>query len=387
MVAKINNRLIIHLTIVITVLSQLESLRQSFRPLMYVMWFFLIGLGLIRNNKGVRITRTTKIFAIFYLLFFVFCLLATLITKRDYLSGSYLGTMIIPLAVSICMGIYSSDLSYEDILSLCKTFVIIALIYGIYVNAQYFPSYSSWLIQRRYIFASKNSAAQIWSVALFLSFFMPKLTKVKRSCLWYIICVYFVFICALSQGRTALLGITICSVIYVIVSSKHKIRWSIITCVIVVAALTQPEIRQFLDQALLITRYSGQGVNAFSSGRVNGYLKAIESILTYPFAGVGSYYIDCSYLMILAETGIIGFAIIETIWISRVVTNFRWKVKNNKSNWKKLVFLITIFYIVESILEGLPPFGPGVSSFMFWILCGATVDNIDFNVLRYNALD
>lgn len=27
-----------------------------------------------------------------------------------------------------------------------------------------------------------------------------------------------------------------------------------------------------------------------------------------------------------------------------------------------------IFYLVESMLEGQPPFGPGVSSFMFWML-------------------
>lgn len=27
-----------------------------------------------------------------------------------------------------------------------------------------------------------------------------------------------------------------------------------------------------------------------------------------------------------------------------------------------------IFYFIESLLEGQPPFGPGVSSFMFWML-------------------
>ena len=36
---------------------------------------------------------------------------------------------------------------------------------------------------------------------------------------------------------------------------------------------------------------------------------------------------------------------------------------------------LTMFYFIESVLEGYPPFGPGVSSFMFWFLSVTFVDN------------
>ena len=75
---------------------------------------------------------------------------------------------------------------------------------------------------------------------------------------------------------------------------------------------------------------------------------------------------DLSYLLILAESGIIGFLLIENIWIRRIGGNFIHSI----TSFSKRHFLdsLTIFYIVESILEGYPPFGPSSSSFLFWLL-------------------
>ena len=70
--------------------------------------------------------------------------------------------------------------------------------------------------------------------------------------------------------------------------------------------------------------------------------------------------------------GLTGFVLVELIWGSRVYINF----KQNKGFIKDFLFCVTVFYLVESVLEGYPPFGPGVSSFMFWFLSAAFAGDV-----------
>lgn len=68
------------------------------------------------------------------------------------------------------------------------------------------------------------------------------------------------------------------------------------------------------------------------------------------YLDVGQYYVDCSYLGVLAELGLTGFVLVELIWGSRVYINF----KQNKGFIKDFLFCVTVFYLVESVLEGYP---------------------------------
>ena len=116
----------------------------------------------------------------------------------------------------------------------------------------------------------------------------------------------------------------------------------------------------------MIDKYAGADINTLSSGRLGLYVQALDNFIESPILGVGRYYVDCSYIYILAESGIIGFLLIEFIWLKRIVLNLKHKYSPYARPYMLTSFVI--FYFIESLLEGQPPFGPGVSSFMFWML-------------------
>ena len=180
----------------------------------------------------------------------------------------------------------------------------------------------------------------------------------KRKYLWYVSGGYLLVLCGLSQCRTAILGLA-CVVIYnILIYSKHKAKWIFLICFAICGLLVFSETRQFISQVFLINKYAGADLNTMSSGRLGLYAKAIDTFLASPFVGVGRYYVDCSYIYILAESGMIGFLLIEYVWIKRIISNLRQKYSLYARPHMLMSFVI--FYFIESLLEGQPPFGPGV---------------------------
>lgn len=355
---------LLQLTIVVTIFSQMEAFSTMFRPLMYAFWLLLLGYSLAVNKGKICISSFTASFLFCYGIFALFCLLQ-LWLNSDYAIASYLNIMLIPLMVSMVSNLLDQKLSKDYIVSICKTYVVCALIFAAYINFTFFSSYQAWLDSNRYLFASKNSAAQIWCSAMLIIYYVI-LPVAKRKYLWYTSCGYLLLLCALSQCRTAILGLACVLIFNILMYSKHKVKWMLVLCLSLGGLLFLSETRQFISQAFLIDKYAGADINTLSSGRLGLYAQALDNFIESPIFGVGRYYVDCSYIYILAESGIIGFLLIEFIWFKRIVLNLKHKYSPYARPYMLTCFVI--FYLVESMLEGQPPFGPGVSSFMFWML-------------------
>lgn len=354
---------ILYITIIVTVLSQIDAL-PLVRPLMYGCWIVLVGF-LVASTHG--LLPKTKFNAIFLTTFFIFifyCLICSLF-KPAYLSNHYLRTMVIPLLVTIVGSYLYNTISTDEIYKLCCIYTITSLIFAIYIHFTYFASYQSWLSNNEYIFAQKNSAAQIWCTGVLIIYFII-LPKSKNKAFWIIASIYLLFISAISQCRTALLAMIVVLIYNVLVNTRKKILWiGIIVCVFLIL-YRYPTTRTFFDHVFLVDKYNDANFNTMSSGRLDLWKAALIVFENNVLIGSGSYYVDSSYVLILAESGIIGFLLIENIWIRRIGGNFIHSI----TSFSKRHFLdsLTIFYIVESILEGYSPFGPGSSSFLFWLL-------------------
>lgn len=355
---------LLQLTIVVTIFSQMEVFSAIFRPLMYAFWLLLLGYSLAVNKGRLCVSSFTASFLFCYGIFALFCLLQAWLNP-DYDVASYLNIMLIPLMVSIVSNLLNQKLSKDYLVSICKTYVVCALIFAAYINITFFASYQAWLASKQYLFASKNSAAQIWCTAILIIYYVI-LPVVKRKYLWYASGGYLLILCGLSQCRTAILGLACVLIFNILMHSKHKVKWMLMLCLSLGGMLFLSETRQFLSQAFLIDKYAGADINTLSSGRLGLYAQALDNFIESPILGVGRYYVDCSYIYILAENGIIGFLLIEFIWFKRIVLNLKHKYSPYASPYMLTSFVI--FYFIESLLEGQPPFGPGVSSFMFWML-------------------
>lgn len=348
--------------IIVSVLSQIEAIEGLARPAMYGSWLFVLGYALAERKGKLVFSPFAKSFVICYALFSVLCLLSGLFDGA-HLQSNYLKVLLVPLLVTLVGGVYVEADAAELQLYLV-VYIACAFVYAVWVNITYFSSYTVWLTQQVYAFVSKNSAAQIWSTAMLLLIFYVRYQNTFWKLIGYGCAGYFLIISGISQCRTALLATAVVAAVYALVKAKRK--WLVAALLIVAAAAVWniPVTHDFIEQALFLNKYKNADMNTFSSGRLDLWAKALERFYESPVVGVGKYYVDCSYLSILAESGGIGFLLIENIWLKRIALNFR--VRETRES--TLIFCLTVFYMVESLLEGYPPFGPGVSAFVFWLL-------------------
>lgn len=169
--------------------------------------------------------------------------------------------------------------------------------------------------------------------------------------------------CFLSECRTALIGIGVVTLLNIIFISKHKIVLLLGVLIAVLVVFRIPAVYKFAEKALGLSKME-QGLDNFSSGRIGLYKEALQTFYDSPLIGTGNYYVDCSYISILAESGIIGFLLIEIVWWSQLVRSLIFASKN-KNMFGYFVVSITVFYIMESIGEANPPFGPRAAVFMY----------------------
>lgn len=352
---------LLNIAIIVSVLSQIAPDVFMLRASLYVAWFLIIGYMMIERRHSFYISEFTKVFFCCYVMFALFCAF-NMIVNSEYTVPNYLRVLLSPLAICI-VGDACSDIDEKDLQASIKLYFICAVLYAICVNYKYLPSYSTWLAMRVYAFPSKNSAAQIWGAAILFSVLLIECNNKRQKIIQYIFTFYlFIIVCA-CQCRTALLGLSMALFVYVLIKSQRKILILLSVAAAIIVGLKIPFIKAFINQALMITKYAGADLNTFSSGRLYFWNNAIQTFNKSPVIGNGKYYVDCSYLMVLAETGVVGFVLIECVWGYRIFTNVVCKNDN-----AKFLLCITIFYFVESVLEGYPPFGPGVCSFMFWLI-------------------
>jgi len=373
------------LAIIATIAAQIDMIASVARLFMFAFWILTFLFLIVCNKWTLPVSPFCKVYFVGYALYILHCALGTL-QGGDHFSSRYLSIMRSPLLVTFVASLLRDRVPYKSIIQLFKVYIISSLLFAIYCNLTFFSSYQEWLLRDYYGFSQKNSAAQIWFVAVFLIFFVvaPDEKKISLKIGWYVCALYLIFMGGLSQCRTAILGIA-CVVVYqVIRHSKHKLKWALFFASLSIALWIIPVTNRYLSQVLLLQKYINTSLDVLSSGRVVLWRQAIEVFSEHILFGVGEYYVDMSYLLVLAESGIIGFLLIEAIWIARIAQNIKC-VRLSKNFRLRIFDSFIIFYLVESLLEGYPPFGPGASSFMFWFVSelGMRIENSDTNSEPY----
>ena len=368
-------------TLIVSVFSQVSFLETVARPLMYILWLFTFVICMISKRGKLVLSKGTKVYITLFALYVLFCLICGFLVSTSF-SPRYLKVLIVPLIILLFVDNCPQEIVY-DYESIAKIYVITAFVFALIIQNQYISSYRVWLTAHSYVYDQKNSAAQIWFCAVLLCWFIINPHTKKERAFWYGISAYLIIMAGLSQCRTAILAFVISLFTLIAFRSKHKVRWAFLLGGVLLFVFVNPTTREYIDQALLLDRYAGTDLDQFSSGRITTYEEAIRVFLSSPIIGVGSWYVDCSYLLILAESGIIGFLLIESIWISKLFENLKYRFLTvGRRQKKNFVVILTSFYIVESILEGFPPFGPGVCALGFWLFVGLLMrcDTISYQV-------
>lgn len=362
-----------HLAIIFTIFSQILAIQSYARLIMFACWGSLLIYSLLAK-KAFYINRFIKTFVI--TLFFV--LLHNIIASfvySEFRISNYFEKALIPLFIFVTMFQVAGYITPEHFKKILVTYCISAIVFAGYLNIDVIPSLNEWLSTQVYIYESKNSAAQIFmSAVIVLLFYIESDLKIYNF-LRIAGAIYLVSISAFLQCRTAILGLVCVLFFHFIMRSSVKKRAVFITVVVlaILIVITNETLFEIFEHTFGFDKYEDATVNDLSSGRLDLYKIAFEDFAKNPMLGKISYYVDCMYISVYTALGLFGGTAFLIPWFKRISRNFKALrfSKNHKANTKleETICYLTIFYIIESLLEAYPPFGPGACSAMFWLIC------------------
>ena len=371
------------IVVVIALLSQFPDANKSIMtPITYIVWG-LAAVFVIYREKSFVLTNYMKLFVITYSGFFIMQMLVVLSGRNTAISTF---VKLVPMSAMIYYIFFYIGCKDEEliwcVLHVYRVMIFILAIYIIITRVN--GNVTTWMNSEVYLMTGsshKNTLGQLLGCG-FLEFWInyrcenrKKLVVKLAGMILLIVPLLYV------QSRSALIALGICLIYAILVGDKlqNKIIKLSLMALMVCAILNLEFVLDILKQAFLINKYSNaSGINiaTFSSGRTQYWKEAFDVFQRYFCFGRGDYYVDNFYLAVLAQSGIFGGLCLFGLITNRMYLNFRTfygKRQNRKNDYmlEKNVVVISVFYIIMSIFECFPPFGPGVASMLFWMLSGA----------------
>lgn len=363
------------LTIITTVLTQVPTISSLFRPVMYVMWILALVMGLIHNRGRISANSFLLIFGFAILLLLLEYLLLMSTHKESYI----IRVVPLPLVCYLVGVLYTKVIHERSIINCLKAFFVISFAMFSYIFVAYIGNFSTWLNANYYIYEQKNSAAQIIGCVIIMSAFLLKPNS-KWLNLGKNIAIVFLFLVIIAmQCRTALIALIVTAAVYyfAILRGRKRVTVTILFIIALIIVINSNNLSQYVIKSFVFNERQTRNLDYFTSGRLTHFKNAWELFKEHPLFGTGHHRVDNLYLTILSDVGLFGFVPIIILWISRIVRNII-AFRNEKTPFTACVLCLTVFYFFESLAEAYPPFGPGVCTFMFWIVC-AFVDTKSYS--------
>ena len=377
--------ILLTLCIFITVFSQIPSIEFLMRPLMYVSWSSACIYALLIGKGKIYISWFSRCFIILYLFYLLYCAICSAFGAPHFQNRA-IYVLLVPLLLCMIGDSYAPFITKKQFQSLAITYLVVSLFLALWFQITYFPSLSAWLYTSPYFLLQKNAIDQILVTAILVSFFLIQGKTKWLNLLNYGIRIYLIFFVVMCHCRTAILGLLFLFFVNIVKYAKHRVLWIFVIIAASLIIFLSPSLQYFAGHIVSLNNYEISSVNELSSGRLDAYIQGWKFFMTAPWIGVGKYLytLDNSYLLVLVENGVLGFILIESIWLLRIIFLIRNTVNLQPiSPSKRFIQSTLIFYMVESCLEGLPPFGPGASSFIFWFFTSLLVyrpDLVQFTV-------
>jgi hypothetical protein len=363
-------------SIIFSIVAQINDERISgvMRIIMYSSWGVTIAYMFLNVLNVFRMTYYGKWFLMSYIGFVSMCGLSTVL-GQEHMSPNIL----LPFSISLIMYLTGSVLQQYGFpvkkLDKCLfVFCISVFVVCIVTRFTFFTNISDWLNTNIYVYDKKNSLGQLIVLAVILLVFYFKPNKKLVLFIYYAISAFMIYVLLLIQCRTAMVALVIVIIARLFIVSKERSKFLLLLLVGVLFILFNDNFWNIIEKAFFIDKYKGLDLNTFSSGRFTYYADALNKFQTNVWFGTGEYYVDNFFINMLTENGIIGFIIIIPVLIKKAIDNLFRKsssiVNEDKRKLNEVLKLFTLFYIVESMLEGFPPLGPGVCAFLFWLLNG-----------------
>lgn len=230
--------------------------------------------------------------------------------------------------------------------------------------------------------SGKNLSAQIIGLGVVFALFIFPLFEqkiwLKRS--FFLFAMFSFAVLILMHSRTPAFAVLI-TVSYWLIS-QHKMKYYLVAFLVIAIGIYYLQTEGgsiFLFEYLQGDKSSDELTwNVVTSGRTDRYSEVLLEILQRPFFGQGAWgYLDSFPLHVLRTGGLFAGFLIFPIAYGRMLRYVKMDLRrdlgtpeNGKDIMINSIGLVCVYYFGISLFEGYPPLGPGVSSFILWILIG-----------------
>lgn len=356
----------------ISIISQLSIFigNSIVKILIMLIWLTLLGYILLKYNKKIKLGLNSIIVSIFIFDFFI--LLLSLLTEKKYFNSPLMYPINLSMFIFIISYFIGQLLDENIIKKISTVYISSSMILALYLYFDIFKG-TDWINSSIYIYAAKNSAAQIILIAIIFLLFIEKnmniIIKLSSIC-------FFSLILLMLKSRATLIGLIIVFAYFLCFKYKSFYKKSITIIfglMILIIILSNNELYELLINKILLNNRAGTNLNTITSGRIDHFIYFKENFENVFLFGTGGTYLESFPLASLMSYGILGSIPLFIICIYPFNICINYRKYNCFKDLNTTLILVYLTIIVNAIFEEQAPFGPGVKCFMLWLLTGLYV--------------
>lgn len=354
------------IAVICSMMSQLPFLvGTTIGTILKLSWILPLA-SLLFTRPADFFNKSLRPFFILLLVFAFYCFFMTAITGVTY-TGSDLYNITLSFIIAlISYAFWKNHSSQKFLTALGFVLMFCAVIIAYVVYNTSFIDYD--LLAQQYAFDSKNSMGQILFASLLIGnvILIPK-GKVIRV-ISIVISVYVFWVILVLKSRATFLSILFIVAYFCLKFNNKHIRRAIALICIASALwlVLNPDSWYTLYNGIILAGRDAHDLNDLSSGRITLIAKCWQQFGDHPLFGIGNEYADCFPLIILTQYGLVGATIVFGI----VVYAYRRVKKPSMEVVSLLAYLVYISFLINSLFEAQPPFGPGAKCFFVWMMFG-----------------
>lgn len=377
--ARLNKAIAVILFLMTTGLSLLSQLPRildsGLASILKLVWILPFSF-LLFTSPHLFLSNKLQHFYFFTFVMVILAFACQMATGYKYF-GPDINNFAIALLVTIVSYIFWKQYGSNYVMqNICIVVLICGTLLALQVYFDYLRDFD--ITEKSYAYDAKNSVGQILlcCATVIFMFYTPKDKRIKITS--YLFAVVILIVMVETKSRATILSALYIAYYFTFKYVSKKIRIIIITLSIGAIAfiMLNETAYKIVMESIIYAGRDSSDINSLSSGRLLYFAIALKLIPQHPWFGSGDYYVDCMPLNILTEFGIVGITIVLTF-----LTFVFWQLWKKRKMDKIHTFTYVLFvsFLINSLLEAQPPFGPGMKCFIMWMYYGFTLANTTNN--------
>ena len=369
-------------SIICSIMSQLPFFVESGSGVFLKYTWILPFFTLLFRRPQYIFSNTLLPFYSLMVIFGSYCFICYSFSGIHYIGRDFLNICISSMIALVSYMFWKEHGSINSMTLVVFSVLVSCVILAYVVDSTYLARAD--IMSRVYAYKSKNSISSILYCAVILAFFV---FYVQNKFIRISVCIfiaYLFYVILLLRSRATIAGFAFVLYFFIFKSGSRRIKalTIIISIAAVLAVFSIPSLYDIIVNGILFAARDVEDFNDLTSGRTYLVSEGIEMFFKNIWFGRGNLYLDCMPLVMLVQYGVLG---------ASVVFVFLFKIGrkiNSTYNMSKLTlvaFLLFYSFIINSLFEAQPPFGPGIKCFMLWMTIGFMLAELEERRLIANG--